>query len=254
MQRHKFRMGKKLLCVAGIVAIVVIGCAPKGPTFQGHNMVQWLQILRANTNSTENPLKIVQMIYDNKFEVTTVEVALSYDLLKERDFLGENGKFNLIINGRDLSTNCSRATNGDCLCEFDKNVLNPGTNQIQVAFSIFKMDQPLYVTGPITEFVSSNICRVNEHVTIDRFKGVAVLWADLSIPNAIFSIELLDTNGNHIKTISGITTNGVINERWDLIGDSGKSYPYDSFNAVYHLALTNSLSQTKNQTNNIQSP
>ncbi|MGO8681702.1 MAG: hypothetical protein ACLQU6_12385 [Limisphaerales bacterium] len=247
-------MGKKLLCVAGTVAIVVTGCGPKEPTVQGHNMVQWLQILRANTNSTENPLKLVQMIYDKKFEVISAEVAMAYNLLKEHDFLGENGQFNLIINGRSLSTYCSRATNGDCLCEFDNNVLNPGTNQIQVAFSIFKMDQPLYATGPITEFVSSNICRVNEHVTIDHFKGVAILWADLSIPNAIFNIELLDTNGNHIKIISGVTTNGVINERWDLIGDSGYKYTNDPINAVYHVMISNSPSETKTQLYNIEHP
>jgi hypothetical protein len=243
--------------VAGIVAIVVIGCGPKERTSQGHTMVQWLKILKSNTNSTDDPLKIVKIINDDKFGNVEFEVPMSYDLLKEHDFLEKNGKFDLSINSRLLSTYCGRATNGNCILGCGINDFTPGTNQVQVEFFISNpsdIDRSLYATGPITEFVSSNICRVNEHVTIDRFKGVAILWADLSIPNASFSIELLDTNGSHIKTISGITTNGVINERWDLTGDSGKRYSFDSFNAVYHVALANSLSQTKNQTNNIQSP
>ena len=225
-------------------------------------MVQWLNTLKANTNSSDDPLKIVQIINDDQSGNVEFEVPMSYDLLAaheilEKDGMEKNGKFDLIINSRAFSTGCWRATNGNCILGCDANDFTPGTNQVQVEFFIFNpsnMDRILMATGPIAEFVSSNVCRANEHVTFDYSKGEAVLWADLSIQNASFSIELLDTNANHIKTISGITTNGVINERWNLIGDSGKIYPHDSFNAVYHIALVNSLLQTKNQTNNTQSP
>ena len=216
-------------------------------------MAKWLQILRANTNSTEDPLKITRITYDKKFEAMAVEVPMSYDLLKKHDFLGRKGKFNLILNGGILLTYCERATNGTCLLGFDKNLLRPGTNQIQVVFYITKMDNPLIATGPVTEFVSSNVCQVNSHVFLDR-NGMVVLWADLSVSNAVYSIELLHTNGNLIKTITGRTTNGTINERWNLTDDAGNIYPLGSFEAVYHVAIPNSVSEMRTQVHKLGHP
>lgn len=212
-------------------------------TNQGHNMSQWLKILGTNTNSTDDPLKIVKITSDDKFGNVEVEVPMAYDLLERYDFLQNKGKFDLSINGRVLSTGCRRATNGNCILGCGANAFTPGTNQVQVQFFITNpsnKDRSLYATGPVAEFVSSNVCSVSEQVFRDS-KGMVVLWADLSISNARYNIELLDTNGGHIKTISGITSNGVINEKWNLVGDSGKSYSFDSFDAVYHIALTNSF-------------
>ena len=238
----------KGLFIFVLSALLALGLAylllrPKERTNQGHNMSQWLKILGTNTNSTDDPLKIVKITSDDKFGNVEFEVPMAYDLLKRYDFLRNNGRFHLNINGRALSTGCERVTNGNCILKCGANDFAPGTNRVQLEFFISNpsnKDRSLYATGPVTEFVSSNVCSVNEQVFRDS-KGIVVLWADLSISNAGYNIELLDTNGDHIKTISGTTSNGVINEQWNLIGDSGKSYSFDSFEAIYHIALTNSF-------------
>ena len=237
----------KGLFIIVLLALLALGLAylllrPKERTNQGHNMSQWLKILGTNTNSTDDPLKIVKITSDDKFGNVEFEVPMAYDLLQQYGFLQNCGKFDLSINGRALSTGCERATNGNCILECGANDFAPGTNQVQVQFFIINpsnKDRSLYAAGPVAKFISTNVCLVNEHIFMDS-KGMVILWGDLSISNARYNIELLDTNGDHIKTISGITSNGVINEQWNLIGDSGKGYSPNSIDAVFHIALTNS--------------
>lgn len=245
------------LAVWAAFQIVFYTKPPVQPTRQGLTISQWLQKLRSNTNSTENPLKIAKITNKRDRDIVEFEVPLSYDLLAKYDFLEGNGRLHLLSGAHTLSTYCERATNGNCILGCDANAFTPGTNQIKVQFFILNpsnIDRSLYATGPVANFVSSNVCQVNEQITFDRSSGKIVLWADLSIPDAIYNIELLDTNGDHIKTISGVTTNGTINERWNLIGDSGKKYPFNAFNAVFHITRTNALVQTMDQTQNVQSP
>lgn len=237
-----------LFVLAFAVTGIVSGCRPKKPAYQNRTMDEWLQILKADTNSPGNPLRIAQISYDNKWQTVIVEVPLSYDLLKDCDFFEKNGKLGLAIGDRGLSTFCERATNGNCLLGFDENNIHFGTNHIRAEFFIsnpLNLDRPLHAEGPIAQLVSSNSIQVNAHVfPTASFDGV-VLWADLSVSNATFSIELLDTNGNHIKTISGVTSNGVINERWNLVGDSGNIYPRDAFSPIFRVGISNSLSGKK---------
>lgn len=237
----------------GIFVLIVVALAsafflirPKELSNRGHTVTQWLKILRTSPTSVDDPLKILKITKNNKLGDVGFEVALSYDLLKTHDFLAgnNNGQFHLVVNDRmDLAFPQS-ATNGNCVLWLAANDLVPGTNRIQVEFMIFGSYNPegsSSVSGPVVEFVSSNVCRVDEKIWIDHSKEVVILWGDLSIQDARYRIELLDTNGNRIKTISGITTNGTINESWNFIGDSGKRYSPDDFNPVFHVALTNSL-------------
>src|SRR5664280_3453265 len=93
----------KGLFIFVLVAIFALGLAglllrSKERTSKGHTMAQWLTILRSNTNSTDNPLRIVQIINDDKFGNLEFEVPLSYDLLLKYDFLERNGSSHLIVN------------------------------------------------------------------------------------------------------------------------------------------------------------
>lgn len=263
MKRNKLRTGKNLLCVVFVAAGVVAGCGPTEPNYQGRTMEQWLQMLKANTNSTEDPLKVARIVHDNESRVVTVEVPLSYDLLREHDFLAEgkgpqSGKLYFDVN-ENRSTFCERASNGNCLMSISENdyAFRLGTNQLRVEFVIFdplgKNHYHLNATGPITEFVSSNICHINPYIGSTYFKGV-ILYADLSASNAAYTIDLQTPAGDHIKTFSGNTSNGVVNERWDLKDDHGKIYTNPSMNAVYYVKLPNSLSETRTQVYNIEHP
>ena len=68
----------------------------------------------------------------------------------------------------------------------------------------------------------------------------ATLYAKLPEPNGIFTIELKSPTGKHIKTITGTTSNGVINVDWDLKDDQGNKYTGNSLNAVFNVTLPDS--------------
>lgn len=159
-------MTKSVVCIV-LAALTACGMVyflsgRKEPTFQNHNMAQWLGILKTDTDSAGDPLRIGQIIYNNKSRIGAVEVPLSYELVKKYDFCERQGKFDLVINGRYVSTTCWRATNGNCSLAFDQTELNPGTNQIRIWFMINNpsdIDHFLHATGPITRLVSSNAFR-----------------------------------------------------------------------------------------------
>jgi hypothetical protein len=158
MKRFKFVLRASFLILLMCVTLWILYHSRK-PTYQGRSMVQWLKILKTNSNPAGEPLKIVHIINRAESDVVTVEVPMSYDLLKKYDFFERNGKLGLMINERGFSTFNARAANGDCLLGFDKNNLNLGTNQIQVEFFIHNSsdrDRPLYAEGPIVEFVITN--------------------------------------------------------------------------------------------------
>lgn len=122
-------------------------------------MAQWLAKLKTNTKSTEHPLTIRHILYDNRSGIGNVEVALSYQLIKRHDFFGRRGAFSLRVNGSYQTTACLPATNGNCFLLFDYSKLNQGTNHIQVYFMIINpsnLDFPLNATGPVAELVLSN--------------------------------------------------------------------------------------------------
>jgi hypothetical protein len=54
--------------------------------------------------------------------------------------------------------------------------------------------------------------------------------------------------GVHIRTITGSTSNGIIEEHWDLTDNHGNKVTNTSFNSEFHVTLpdgtTNSDSET----------
>ena len=225
------------------------------PTFSGFTMTQWLKILNSKPDSNENELRILHIINNVESGLVTVDVPLSYDLLIDHDFLGRNGQLDLTINGQACLISNRRASDGDCLFDFNNDSLDFGTNWIQMVFFIKNFsnrDRPLYAEGPISQFNSSNFCRI-DHFFLDFTTNGLILYSKVAFSNASYNIELLSTDGFHIKTISGFTTNGIIDERWNLTDAQGAKYPYQSVKAVYRISCTNSLSQTLTQIYNIQS-
>jgi hypothetical protein len=116
-------------------------------------MAEWLRTLSTITNGAEDPLRIVRIVRNKEPHIGAVEVPLSYDLVTNYGFSERMGRFNLIINGSQLTGPCWRATNGNCLLPFDEDVLEPGTNSLQVWFMINNptdVDHFLWATGPTT--------------------------------------------------------------------------------------------------------
>jgi hypothetical protein len=137
---------------------------------QGRTVAEWLPLLRTDTNSTEHPLRIVRVIYNEEPECDAVEVPLSWDLLRkyglfeldlpykdykperEDSLIGRHAKLYLHINGHGPETDlCWRATNGNCLLPYYHRILKPGTNEIEVEFIMSALYGGISATGPRTQ-------------------------------------------------------------------------------------------------------
>ena len=90
-------------------------------------------------------------------------------------------------------------------------------------------------------FTSSNVVQYSEwNSQYDENGGV--LYAQLTEPDATYNIELKTTSGGHIKTITGSTSSGVIQENWDLTYDDGvTTFTGDSVDAVFSVTLLTPL-------------
>jgi hypothetical protein len=136
------------------------------PRYQGRTLAEWFQVLRTDTNSTQQPLRIVRVIYNYEPECDAVEVPFSWDLMlksglselvpaTENEFhhgdalFGGPANLFVIINGGGRQTSpCWRAANGDCLLALSQRELKPGTNEVEVEFNMYIPYRTLSVTGP----------------------------------------------------------------------------------------------------------
>ena len=149
-------LGTAILCVAGPVLYVL--SLPKGPTFQGRNMEQWLRVLRTDGKGTEHPLRIIRVVRSEQSE-WDVEVPLSWDLVHKYSLADTEGasraygKFRVTVDGYGAHCECWRATNGNCLLRCSSGLLKPGTNELQVSFGISYAYRSLEATGPRTHVV-----------------------------------------------------------------------------------------------------
>jgi hypothetical protein len=66
----------------------------------------------------------------------------------------------------------------------------------------------------------------------------AFLSARLAGTNATYSIELKSPTGEHITTLRGTSTNGLIRAHWDLVDDQGRKYTNESIETTWQVTLT----------------
>lgn len=131
---------------------------PHRRAYLGRDMSEWLKIL-ALTNSTKEPLQIIQITWDRTSHIATAGLPLSYDSLTNYGFLDVTyATFHLDINGDLLFAASCRGSNGDCLLPFDTRNLNRGTNRIRVMFIISNRTNVEFIeaTGPVTELIWTN--------------------------------------------------------------------------------------------------
>jgi hypothetical protein len=53
--------------------------------------------------------------------------------------------------------------------------------------------------------------------------------------------ELADSGKMQVRVLTGSTTNGIVEVRWDLIHDGGKRYTNDSFNSTWTVRFPDPL-------------
>lgn len=201
------------------------------PIYLGRPLNKWLQniSLAGSSNLTlMQMLTLKQIKTGEEPEIATFEVPISYDSLTNI------GDLLLLVDARDGSTQsgvgefqeCDRATNGNCLLEWNTTLDSPGKHLLQAQLIVtgqLRKPDTFKINGPTLIYYSSNVVQFDSSYDSYDSNG-AILHAKVFETNAAYSIELRTPSGQHIKTITGSTSNGTIEEFWDLTDDKGNKY------------------------------
>jgi len=210
------------------------------PTYRGASIGQWIQS-RTALNPNRLPLrdlltlKLVSPADDRG--TVRFELPVNYDAVKtnwgsslDMGWFGEGGHFvTCCFAGYD------RASNGHSLFWWNVNYDWPGKHLLRarVTWHDSALDS-IEVIGPALPFYTSNVCKFVEGATLFDSSG-AILRAELRGPIGAYSIELKTVKGHHLKTVSGVTTNGSIDLLWDLTDERGKKLKDVSFDGFFHI-------------------
>lgn len=135
----------------------------------------------------------------------------------------------------------SRATNGNCLVVWHTIYDPPGRHAIQVQLTAMtERGGEFCGKGPAILVNTTNLCQFSlDSSTYDVELG-ATFHARLPEVNCLYKIECLTTNGEHLATLTGSTTNGEFKTVWNLMDEHGHRLNGETFNSVIHLTLPDS--------------
>jgi hypothetical protein len=215
---------------------------------QGRPLSQLLRNLSTtgtNTISIAEMLTLKQVITGDEPETVTFELPVAYDSVTNL------GNFGLMLdpnyqtddeegNGPQVDE-MNRATNGDCLLVWHTIYESFGKHALQATLYLNESgkDEP-DVAGPFLQWDVTNLCQFSvSSATYDVDRG-ALFRGRLPESNGIYTIECVTTNGEHLKTLTGTTTNGQFKVVWDLVDDHGHRLGGETFNSIVHITLPDS--------------
>jgi hypothetical protein len=134
-----------------------------------------------------------------------------------------------------------RATNGNFQLVWHTIYESPGKHALQAAFFLKSPneDKP-DASGSFLPFVVSNLCQFSVGSATYDVQHGAVFHARLQETNGFYSIECVSTNGEHLKTITGRTTNGEFKVVWNLVDDNNRRLTGETFSSIVHITLPDS--------------
>jgi hypothetical protein len=252
------KVWRRELCVFAFLAILVFAVFEirhsSEPRYEGRLLRQLLRnekSLGTKKNTLSELLTLKQITTGKEPDIATFEVPVSYDAvtnLGELELLvdGKNGEYK----GKGEFQECDRATNGDCLLAWNTTFDAPGQHHVQAWLLVNLGGKSFAVTGPSVSFYSTNVCQFDpvwsdfHYSDFDSTHG-AILYAKLPESNATYSIEINTSNGVHLKTITGSTSNGEILVHWDLTDDHGNVYTNGTFKDLFHITFPDGRSGTQ---------
>jgi len=101
--------------------------------------------------------------------------------------------------------------------------------------------------GPLFSFVSTNVLQYFEMGDVYTDKG-AFFHVKLAQPVGSYSLKLTTPSGEQIHIITGSTTNGIVELKWDLFDDAGKRYTNDTFESTWTVTFPDSPTPAKKKT------
>jgi len=199
----------------------------------------------AGTNTLFEMLTLHQVITGAEGETITFEAPINFDTLTNAGELSLLIDFNKSDEDRDeggsaAQVEVSRATNGNCRLAWHTIFESPGKHTLQMGLLLQDGNWEKMIAGPVMMMEVTNLCQFSEaSANFDRNTG-AWLIGRLPEKKANYSVEILTPDGKRVKTISGDTSNGVLQVFWDLIGDDGRKLEDESFGTVFHITLPES--------------
>jgi hypothetical protein len=229
---------------------------PPDVDYHGRPLSEVLRnVSAANTNplTLRDLLTLKQVITGGEPEVVTFELPISYDALKRA------GEIYLLIDTNNDDSdegcvvqhmNCNRADNGDCLLVWDTIYESPGKHALRAGLETHgQFPKDGAIEGPPLAFVITNLCQFS--ITSAHFDPRLGAAFQLKLPelNGRFVLQCQRTNGMVLRTLNGMTTNGIVSVRWDLKDEKGRRIDDDSFNAAWTITLPGS-----GRTQNLRGP
>ncbi|MDR3459925.1 MAG: hypothetical protein P4N60_21055 [Verrucomicrobiae bacterium] len=218
------------------------------PTFNGQSIEKLVgnEAVYGTNLSLPTLLKPTQIITGKEPEDMTFEFPIRYEAMTNDDNLlkvvvdaDPEQQFPMDAGGNAYDR--ERATNGDYLFVWHTIYDPPGPHAVQAYFVLGdKREGNLYINGPPVAVTTSNLCQFSlDCANYDAAVG-ARFHARLPEKNGNFSIECVTTNGAHLTTLTGSTSNGEFNVVWNLVDDRGRRFPGGPFNSIVQLTLPDS--------------
>ena len=207
--------------------------------------------LRNPPGAIANHLTLVQMLAlrqiftGNEPETITFQLPIAYDALTNFGDLHlyidptNNDDSDVGCNAMDMK--CERAGNGDCLLVWSTLYESPGRHALQAGLMLDGLPPDKQdFDGPLLPFTITNLVQFSLGSADYDVELGARFHARLPEANGAYSIECLTTNGAHLATLSGSTTNGEFNVIWNLVDDHGHRLNGETFNSIVHVTLPDS--------------
>lgn len=210
------------------------------PTYENLPVSQWLQtktVINPDRLPLSKLLTLKQVSQPDEMGIVRFELPVKYDPVKTN---GIGGNIDFGVLNKDgyfvdfTFSGWERAADGGSHLWWVINYDPPGKHGIRARLNYYKGLDDIEVIGPPLLYDSSNVCQFFEGYSLFNSSG-ALLQARLREQTAKYRIELTMHNGKHLKTITGSTTNGVINLEWDLKDDHGKKFKGDSFEGAFYV-------------------
>lgn len=208
--------------------------------------------LGMNLSDLENSLVLSPVITGEEPFILTYSIPIDSDVYAKRCVLI------LFDNGQPAHTEFERQPNGTYQVAWNTTFVNNGQHILQV-----KLHLPLNEPDNVSAILGTRrIENVNNMVRFDpnesSFESRARFHGFLAVPSADYKINIYDTNKNLLRTITGHTGKGVIDEVWDLKTTNGQVRTDEEFYSEVFITPTitdtNGLVKSNAPTTRIQYP
>jgi hypothetical protein len=204
--------------------------------------------LGMNPLDPSNPLTLRQ-VPSGDSDIADFELPISYNVLTNI------GGLNLNFNGVDVTLeDTTNASDGNAILEWNIAYEPPGQHYLQPVLTLAAAGDDYAIlsgAGTLLPFDSTNVMQFFESDSMFS-SSVAYLDAQLPQQNATYTIQLYDPSTvppTLVNTITGATTNGMIEENWNLTYSNGVTmFTNDTINAVFHVSLSDPLTGTSTKT------